>query len=466
MKIIKKTIILCVMFIFMVPKFTLATLVPDTNQNQSYTSIFGEDSDYNINSPSYTKLDVNGNILSDDASSWIMVKDNVTGLIWEIKTTNGSIHDADNKYNWYNAQNNFINQLNTMNFGGFCDWRLPTIKELMSITNKKATTFSLSTTTNFYWSCTNHIIYTTQAWVVNFGGPNFSYHSKSDTYYVRAVRGGQIGTFIDNGNATVTDTATGLMWQKGTVCDRVRWEEAIRYCENLSLDGYDDWRLPNINELLSLVDYNSYMPTIDILFFPDTLSSDFYWSSTTCLEIIEKALVLSFTMGLLRNSSKSNSSGYVRAVRGDEQSINTLAIIPNINVSPTAYDFGNIEILQSSNPLEITITNTGTGVLQISDIAFSNINTSEFIFSMNEGVDPINTIPFIIQQGDIKTFAVTFNPDLEGFKTTEIMIDSYDPDTPTFILALEGTGIVPIESTGEESKGSSSGCFFSIIKSK
>ena len=59
--------------------------VPDTGQEQSYTDTFGEDSDYTINPQSYTKLDEYGNELPDDALIWVMVRDNVTGLIWEVK---------------------------------------------------------------------------------------------------------------------------------------------------------------------------------------------------------------------------------------------------------------------------------------------------------------------------------------------------------------------------------------------
>jgi len=72
--------------------------LPDSGQTQSYTGTFGEDSDYLINPPSYTKLDASGNDLPDSATSWVMVRDNVTQLIWEVKTDDGSIHDRDNTY--------------------------------------------------------------------------------------------------------------------------------------------------------------------------------------------------------------------------------------------------------------------------------------------------------------------------------------------------------------------------------
>ncbi|MBF0201707.1 MAG: hypothetical protein HQK66_10430 [Desulfamplus sp.] len=56
----------------------------------------GQDGNYIINPRSYTKLDDQGNDLPITATSWTMVRDNVTGLIWEVKTRDGSIHDRDN----------------------------------------------------------------------------------------------------------------------------------------------------------------------------------------------------------------------------------------------------------------------------------------------------------------------------------------------------------------------------------
>ena len=85
---------------------------------------------------------------------------------------------------------------------------------------------------------------------------------------------------VDNGDGTVTDTVTGLMWQQGEA-GAMNWQNALIYCEDLALAGYDDWRLPNRNELHTLVDYTEFNPAIDIVRFPGALSSSRYWSSTT-----------------------------------------------------------------------------------------------------------------------------------------------------------------------------------------
>ena len=94
------------------------------------------------------------------------------------------------------------------------------------------------------------------------------------------------------------------------------WEEALTYCEDLFLGGYDDWRLPNRNELQSLVDYNTYSPTIDTVAFPDTMSS-LYWSYTTYTSSTDYAWRVNFFDGHVLYSKKSESY-YLRAVRGGQ----------------------------------------------------------------------------------------------------------------------------------------------------
>ena len=320
----------------------MAGPVPDTGQTQSYTDTFGEDSDYTINPPSYTKLDANGNELPDSATSWVMVRDNVTGLIWEVKTDDGSVHDKDNQYTWYdsNPETNggnagtpgdgtdtadFIKALNDANFGGFSDWRLPTVKELARIVDRGAYTPAINseyfpnTVSSYYWSSTTNADCTNYAWRVHFNGGNVSYYVyKSFSYRVRAVRGGVSGSFdnlVINGDGTVTDTATGLMWQQETARS-MSLEAALEYCEGLALAGYEDWRLPNISELQSLVDYSEYGPAIDTTVFPGTVSSG-YWSSTTSASRTDFAWLVSFYDGTVTDDYKWWSYR-VRAVRGGQ----------------------------------------------------------------------------------------------------------------------------------------------------
>ena len=319
----------------------LAGTLPDTGQTKCYDAngneinpcpspgqdFYGQDANYALCNPhSYTKLDGNGNPLSDDAPSWVMVRDNVTGLIWENKTDDGSIHDKDNIYTWHDAQAVFTSSLNNDNFGGHSDWRLPTVKELSSIVDSSIpwpdptinTIYFPNTQLSHYWSSTNLAYNPNYAWFVYFGSGYVSTYNKSGYYYVRAVRGGQCGSFgdyTDNGDGTVTNTKTGLMWQKDTAPGTYNWQHALTYCENLPLAGYNDWRLPNRNELQSIVDYDRYNPSIDPI-FSNTVSS-FYWSSTTYATTPNYAWIVRFSYGYVYDSDKS-SNHYVRAVRGGQ----------------------------------------------------------------------------------------------------------------------------------------------------
>jgi hypothetical protein len=88
--------------------------------------------------------------------------------------------------------------------------------------------------------------------------------------------------FSKSGNI-VTDSVTGLQWQDNSDNNdsnkRVTWTGAISYCEQIEIDGHDDWRLPNINELESITDLSRSAPAIDPTF--QHTASDGYWSSTT-----------------------------------------------------------------------------------------------------------------------------------------------------------------------------------------
>lgn len=87
--------------------------------------------------------------------------------------------------------------------------------------------------------------------------------------------------FTDNGDGTVTDNLTGLMWTKEANHGFDFWQDAIDYCNSYSLAGYNDWRLPNINELHSLVDLAQNNPALPVGHPFTGVKSSNYWSSTT-----------------------------------------------------------------------------------------------------------------------------------------------------------------------------------------
>ena len=78
---------------------------------------------------------------------------------------------------------------------------------------------------------------------------------------------GTEASFTDNGDGTVTDNVTGLMWQQVPVSETFSWEEAQEYCESLELGGYDDWRAPTVKELFAIGDFETGWPFLDTDYF-------------------------------------------------------------------------------------------------------------------------------------------------------------------------------------------------------
>lgn len=121
--------------------------------------------------------------------------------------------------------------------------------------------------------------------------------------------------YADNGDGTITDTVTGLIWQKTSGPARV-WTGALVYCDGLSLAGHDDWRLPGVVELASIVDYGKVPPgpTINTAVFPDTLP-DVYWT----VELVPYSpmhgkFVVDFRSGA-EGSGDDRDSHFARCVR-------------------------------------------------------------------------------------------------------------------------------------------------------
>jgi len=127
--------------------------------------------------------------------------------------------------------------------------------------------------------------------------------------------------FTDNGDGTVSDNGTGLVWQKcsrgqdATTCSgtatTANWQTALQYCRNLTLDDRS-WRLPSVNELGSIVDYSVENPSINTAFFPNT-ESLYYWSSTTWGDSKTHAWEFYFYLGIISGNVKT-ADDYVRCV--------------------------------------------------------------------------------------------------------------------------------------------------------
>jgi hypothetical protein len=185
----------------------------------------GQDSQYQGPNHSYTKLGQSGVTLANHTTQtggWLMTQDSVTGLVWEMKTDDNSINDKAKVFTWCdkNSATNggnqgicgtsagsaatdteaFIKALNDANFGGFSDWRIPTIKELTSLVKSSIpypgltidTASFPNTASSGYWSSTTYAADTHYAWRVHFYFGFIYSGSKSDSYHVRAVRAGKL----------------------------------------------------------------------------------------------------------------------------------------------------------------------------------------------------------------------------------------------------------------------------------
>jgi hypothetical protein len=253
------------------PTTTLTPTLPDTGQVSDYTATFGEDADYSINAPAYT---VSGNGT---------VTDQITGLMWQ-QTDGGEM-----------TYPNAITYCQNLVLGGYSDWTLPQNAQLFGILNHdrlpalNATVFPVNTA-EYWWSANAQVNDATKIWVVNTGGGTGP-HPLSETisaggnksYNTRCVRNVTPRATVAltaNGNGTVTDSNSGLIWQQAEVTPTMTWEGALNYCEALSLGGKTDWRLPNIKEIQSLVEVTHLNPAIDTTYFPGAQSAR-YWSSTT-----------------------------------------------------------------------------------------------------------------------------------------------------------------------------------------
>jgi uncharacterized beta-barrel protein YwiB (DUF1934 family) len=144
-------------------------------------------------------------------------------------------------------------------------------------------------------------------------GQTTSYSDYDDGYYQKGL---SRSYSRDDSTNIVTDHTTGLMWEDQEDIAKKNWEEAKDYCSNLSLGGYTNWRLPNLDELQSIVDREKYYPSIDDTF--QNVKTSVYWNSSTYAEhSSSRAWVVNFWHGYGIGSNKDYSN-YVRCVAGGQ----------------------------------------------------------------------------------------------------------------------------------------------------
>jgi hypothetical protein len=309
----------------------LSTPIVDTGQTRCYDDVgeivcpqpgepfYGQDAHYEGRPPAYRD---NGDGTVTDLN---------TGLIWQKTPT--FVH-----YTWAEA----AAYARELRLAGCDDWRVPTIKELYSIAlfvgdqhrlrpylDTEAFDFEYPDTTRGYrimdaqyWSSNKYVGLTMRGDISAFGfnfadGRIKSYptgegRGPTKRTYVRCVRGRDgygVNDLLDNGDGTITDRATGLMWTKADSGRTMDWHAALAYAEALEWAGYDNWRLPNAKELQSIVDYTraphalgpqARGPAINPIFdLTDTES--WFWTSTTHGDNNRHAVYICFGRALAYN---------------------------------------------------------------------------------------------------------------------------------------------------------------------
>jgi hypothetical protein len=306
-----------------------STVVVDTGQVNCYDNhaaitpptpgraFFGQDAHY-IGTPAAYRDNGDGTI-----------SDLNTGLMWSqaVDTQKVSLEEAEAV-------------ARDMTLAGHDDWRVPTIKELYSLIDFRGATgmagpssssaprsaipfintdyfdFRYGASNERYidaqWLTRTKYVGTTMGGAETLFGVNFADgrikgygftspdprrpEKKFYTRYVRGTPGYGENDFVDNRDGTITDRATGLIWQQADSARGMNWQDALAYAETLSLGGHDDWRLPNAKELQSIADYTrspdtTHSPAIDPLFATTAITNEakqkdwpFFWTSTTHLD--------------------------------------------------------------------------------------------------------------------------------------------------------------------------------------
>ncbi|KJU85244.1 FG-GAP repeat-containing protein [Candidatus Magnetobacterium bavaricum] len=295
------------------------------------------------------------------------VTDALTGLVWSREActpTAGTCTGSDRS--WQTALE-YISCLNGANYLGYNDWRMANVNELESLTNAQESVQSTwlsakgfnNVRNDNYWSSTTSASDTSHAWVVSAVDGVIHTGVKEIGLCVWPVRSGGSGAFgdalpwstgqtatyaagddgalrsgatwptprfTDANDGTVADNLTGLVWSKdantpvtGTCTGSDRsWQAALEYVSCLNganYLGYNDWRLPNKKELMSLVDRGRVNPAIASGNPFTNVNANNYWSSSTTAYDSYVAWLVDINGGSVWVNSKSY--GYrVWPVRG------------------------------------------------------------------------------------------------------------------------------------------------------
>jgi hypothetical protein len=315
-------------------------------------------------------------------------------------------------------------------FAGKSDWRLPNQTELTSIVERDNYNPAINTGLfpnspsdwYWYWSASPVAYSSGSAWAVGSYNGDGDWGNKDSKLFVRLVRAGQCfgdlrssttpsSDFIDNQDGTVTHKCTGLVWQRcsvgqtwnGTSCTGTA--QTYTYDQALALKtsfaGNSDWRLPNANELHTIVEYGSYNPAINTALFPNT-PDNYYWSASPVAGSSYYAWIVYFDYGYGSWDGKG-SSYFVRLVRGKWSSNPQSTSYDIINQTSIALDFA--KNYDAKNAKTIELKNTSAQAIKVANVVVSDANN----YWVNLFVDTNKSCRAANYASTIKNFIIPAN---------------------------------------------------------
>ncbi|RHX86928.1 DUF1566 domain-containing protein [Leptospira stimsonii] len=268
--------------VFVQPLFQL-TDAEQTNCYSACSSNPGQDADYSTGVPTSFQTNV---AFSSDSSEPVTL-DRQTGLIWKYcaEGSNNTTCGVPDESFFYPQALSVCSSLNALHSGagyaGISTWRIPEIEELLTLTQHTNPITGFLRLSDFpggvssFWTKTEDATDSLKVWSYSFETDQIDTNGKNfgSSRSVRCVSGSPIPnrTFTDLGDGTVRDNRTNLVWQKCTkgqtwsstspdclvgAAVPENWGQALNTCKTLNLAGRI-WRLPNINELRSLLDFTS-----------------------------------------------------------------------------------------------------------------------------------------------------------------------------------------------------------------
>ena len=358
---------------------TDARLLPDTGQQDDYTTTLGEDSDFQINPPDYQDLG-NGT-----------VRDEVTGLVWQ-QIDGGPM-------TWEEA----VAYAATLELGGYTDWRLPIPAELFRLMHHGLPDPAIDTSVfprseaQYWWTSTARVDDLSRVWVVNSGG-GLGAHRKTEAtaaggqqrIHTRCVRGTESASsqWHDLTENTATDQTTGLTWQTIPAPELLTWEQALDFANNLDLNDCNDWRLPNIKELQSIVDDRRIDPALNPMVFEVTTSKP-VWTSTSLAGHGERAWTIDFKLGTVSYADKTDNLT-VLCVRGHGPIPLMKSIHGGTYLMGDHHDLGGAEHRNDEVPIhQVTLDAFAIGVYEITNTeytAFLNTAIDKELVFIDDGL--------------------------------------------------------------------------------